>query len=228
MIKLKNVSKIYPNGARALLNVNLEIAKGEFVFLVGASGAGKSTLIKLLYREEVATRGQVLIDNINLVRINAHQVPLVRRKIGVIFQDFKLLPTKTVYENVAFAQQVIGKSMKETKENTNRIIDLVGLSKKKDSFPTELSGGEQQRVCIARALVNRPELLVADEPTGNLDMETSWSIMELLNYVNNAGTTVVMATHARYITDKMNKRVVRIEDGKIASDSIEGAYRIGY
>lgn len=228
MIKLKNVSKIYPNGARALLNVNLEIAKGEFVFLVGASGAGKSTLIKLLYREEMATRGQVLIDNINLVRINAHQVPLVRRKIGVIFQDFKLLPTKTVYENVAFAQQVIGKSMKETKENTNRILDLVGLSKKKDSFPSELSGGEQQRVCIARALVNRPELLVADEPTGNLDVETSWSIMELLNNVNNMGTTIVMATHARYITDKMNKRIVRIDDGKITSDSIEGAYRLGF
>ncbi|AFV03877.1 Cell division transporter, ATP-binding protein FtsE [Dehalobacter sp. UNSWDHB] len=226
MIKLKNVSKIYPNGARALFGVNLDVAKGDFVFLVGASGAGKSTLIKLLYREEIATRGQVLIDNVNLVRMSSSHVPLVRRKIGVIFQDFKLLPAKTVFENVAFAQQVIGKSMKETRENTDTILDLVGLAKKKNAFPSELSGGEQQRTCIARALVNKPALLVADEPTGNLDVDTSWSIMELLNHVNKLGTTVVMATHARYIIEQMNKRVIRIEEGKIVDDSIEGAYRI--
>lgn len=219
MIKLKNVSKIYPNGARALSNINLEVEKGEFVFLVGASGAGKSTLIKLLYREEIATRGQVLINNTNLLRIRSHQVSQIRRNIGVIFQDFKLLPKKTVFENVAFAQQVIGKNVKETKENTNNTLELVGLIRKKDAFPSQLSGGEQQRVCAARALVNRPSLLVADEPTGNLDLETAWGIMELLDRVNKYGTTVVMATHARHIVEKMKKRVIRVEEGMIIEDS---------
>ncbi|NLI91073.1 MAG: cell division ATP-binding protein FtsE [Peptococcaceae bacterium] len=228
MIKLRNVSKIYPNGARALSNISLEIAKGEFVFLVGQSGAGKSTLIKLLYREEIATRGQVFIDNINLVRLKPHQVPKVRRNIGVIFQDFKLLPTKTVFENVAFAQHVIGKNKHEIKANTENILELVGLGKKKDSFPSELSGGEQQRVCVARALVNHPSLLVADEPTGNLDIETAWGIMELLNQINRLGTTVVMATHALQIVQQMNKRVVRVEEGKIAEDTSGGAYRFGF
>lgn len=227
MIKLKNVSKIYPNGARALININLGIAKGEFVFLVGSSGAGKSTLIKLLYREEMATRGQVFIDNTNLVRLKSHQVPMVRRNIGVIFQDFKLLPNKTVFENVAFAQQVIGKNKKEILANTSAILDLVGLTRNKDSFPSELSGGEQQRVCVARALVNNPRILIADEPTGNLDMNTAWGIMELLNHVNKLGTTVVMATHAMQIVKKMRKRVVRIEEGKVAVDSKEEAYTIG-
>lgn len=226
MIRLRNVSKIYPNGARALTNINVEIAKGEFVFLVGPSGAGKSTLIKLLYREEMATRGQVFIDNTNLVRLKANQVPIVRRNIGVIFQDFKLLPTKTVFENVAFAQQVIGKNKKEIRENTIQIIDLVGLGRKKDSFPSELSGGEQQRVCIARALVNHPNLLIADEPTGNLDMETAWGIMEILNQVNKLGTTVVMATHALHIVDQMKKRVIRVEEGTIAEDSAEEEYNV--
>jgi len=226
MIRLRNVSKIYPNGARALTNINVEIAKGEFVFLVGPSGAGKSTLIKLLYREEMATRGQVFIDNTNLVRLKANQVPIVRRNIGVIFQDFKLLPTKTVFENVAFAQQVIGKNKKEIKENTIQIIELVGLGRKKESFPSELSGGEQQRVCIARALVNHPNLLIADEPTGNLDMETAWGIMEILNQVNKLGTTVSMATHALHIVDQMKKRVIRVEEGTIAEDTTEGEYNV--
>jgi len=227
MIKLNNVSKIYPNGARALSNINLEISKGEFVFLVGQSGAGKSTLIKLLYREEIATRGQVFIDNTNLVRLKPHEVPKVRRNIGVIFQDFKLLPTKTVYENVAFAQYVLGKTKKEIRDNTTTILELVGLGRKKDSFPSELSGGEQQRVCIARALVNKPNLLVADEPTGNLDMETAWGIMELLNQINKYGTTVVMATHAMQIVQQMNKRVVRVEEGRITEDSAGEAYKGG-
>jgi cell division transport system ATP-binding protein len=227
MIKLRNVSKIYPNGARALSNINLEVEKGEFVFLVGQSGAGKSTLIKLLYREEIATRGQVLINNTNLVRLKPHQVPLVRRNIGVIFQDFKLLPTQTVFENVAFAQYVLGKSKKEIKAGTETILELVGLGKKKNAFPSELSGGEQQRVCVARALVNRPNLLVADEPTGNLDMDTAWGIMELLDRINKLGTTVIMATHALQIVEQMNKRVVRVEEGKIAEDITEGAYRFG-
>ncbi len=228
MIKLKSVSKIYPNGARALSNVNIEINKGEFVFLVGPSGAGKSTLIKLLYREEIATRGQVFIDKINLVRLRSHEVPKVRRNIGVIFQDFKLLPTKTVFENVAFAQYVIGKNKKDIKENTAIILDLVGLGHKKDSFPSELSGGEQQRVCVARALVNNPNLLVADEPTGNLDMETAWGIMELLNHINKLGTTVVMATHALHIVQQMNKRVIRVEDGRIAEDITGGGHTVGF
>ncbi|MGI6451518.1 MAG: cell division ATP-binding protein FtsE [Desulfitobacteriia bacterium] len=227
MIKLKNVSKIYPNGARALLNIDLKIAKGEFVFLVGPSGAGKSTLIKLLYREEMATRGQVFIDNVNLVRLKPREVPLVRRNIGVVFQDFKLLPNKTVFENVAFAQQVLGKNKKEVKENTLRTLELVGLLRKKGSFPSELSGGEQQRVCVARALVNRPKILIADEPTGNLDMENALSIMQLLDQINKFGTTVVMATHALHIVELMKKRVIRVEEGQIAEDSMGEANKIG-
>ena len=223
MISIKNVSKIFPNGARALSNINLEISKSEFVFLVGPSGAGKSTLIKLLYREEEATRGQVSIDNINLSRLSSKQVPLLRRKTGVIFQDFKLLPTKTVFENVAFAQQVIGKSKQDTKDNTSFILELVGLSRKKDAFPFELSGGEQQRVCVARALVNQPQILLADEPTGNLDINNAWSIMSLLEKINEKGTTVVMATHALHIVEKMKKRVVRVEEGRVVDDNLEEA-----
>lgn len=227
MISIKSVSKNYPNGARALSNINLEISKAEFVFLVGPSGAGKSTLIKLLYREELATRGQVLIDNINLSRLNSKQVPLIRRRTGVIFQDYKLLLTKTVFENIAFAQQVIGKSKQETKQNTLNILELVGLSHKKDVFPSELSGGEQQRVCVARALVNQPQILLADEPTGNLDINNAWSIMNLLERINKQGTTVVMATHAMYIVEEMNKRVVRVEEGRIIDDNLEEAYGSG-
>lgn len=218
MIKFKNVSKIYANGARALSNINLEINSGEFVFLVGPSGAGKSTLIKLLYREETATRGQVLLNNVNLARLRSNQVSTIRRQIGVVFQDFKLLPSKTVFENIAFAQQVIGKAKKDIRGNTLEILKLVGLERKKDSFPYELSGGEQQRVCVARALVNRPNLLVADEPTGNLDIETAWDIMELLDKINKLGTTVVMATHALHIVEQMNKRVIRVEGGRIVVD----------
>ncbi|KUO62002.1 MAG: cell division ATP-binding protein FtsE [Gracilibacter sp. BRH_c7a] len=224
MISIKNVSKIYSNGARALSNINLEISKSEFVFLVGPSGAGKSTLIKLMYREEEATRGQVFIDTINLSRLNPKQVPLLRRRTGVIFQDFKLLPTKTVFENVAFAQQVIGKSKQEIKVNTLNILELVGLSRKKDSFPSELSGGEQQRVCVARALVNKPQILLADEPTGNLDIDNAWGIMELLDKINREGTTVVMATHAMHIVEKMAKRVVKVEEGRITDHKLGEAY----
>lgn len=225
MISIKNVSKIYPNGARALSNINLEISRSEFVFLVGPSGAGKSTLIKLLYREEEATRGQIIIDNtINLSRLTSKQIPLLRRRIGVIFQDFKLLPTKTVMENVAFAQRVIGKNKHQAKETTLEILDIVGLAHKKDSFPSELSGGEQQRVCVARALVNKPEIILADEPTGNLDIETSWGIMDLLDSINKNGTTVVMATHAIHIVGQMKKRVVNVIDGRIVEDTREGTY----
>ncbi|MDR1603747.1 MAG: cell division ATP-binding protein FtsE [Gracilibacteraceae bacterium] len=221
MISLKNVSKIYANGARALHNVDLDIAAGEFVFLVGQSGAGKSTLIKLLYREETATRGLVMVNKFNLMRLRNYQIPAYRRRIGVIFQDFKLLPNKSVFENVSFAQQVIGKPKRERKANTDKMLALVGLSHKARSFPGELSGGEQQRVCIARAMVNNPLLLVADEPTGNLDETTAWEIMRLLYELNRLGTTVVMATHAMYIVNKMQKRVVRVERGRIAGEQPE-------
>jgi len=224
MIQLTNVTKTYPNGARALVVVNLKIGKGEFVFLVGPSGAGKSTLIRLLYREEIPTRGQVIVSGKNLVRMRESEVPHLRRSIGVVFQDFRLLPNKTVFENVAFALEVIGVSKKEVKQRTQAALELVGLSKKEKAFTQELSGGEQQRTCVARAIINNPSLLVADEPTGNLDPETAWGIMDLLYNINKRGTTVVMATHAREIVDQMKKRVVAVEDGKVVRDEVKGAY----
>ncbi|HWQ70713.1 MAG TPA: cell division ATP-binding protein FtsE [Desulfitobacteriaceae bacterium] len=224
MIRLTNVSKIYPNGARALVDINMNIGKGEFVFLVGPSGAGKSTLIRLLYREEIPTRGQVVINNKNLVRLKDREVPYHRRNIGVIFQDFKLLPNKTILENVAFALEVIGVSRREVQRRSREALDLVGLSPRENSFSHQLSGGEQQRVCVARAIVNRPALLVADEPTGNLDHDTAWGIMDLLNNINKRGTTVIMASHAREIVNLMQKRVVAIESGRIVRDEEKGAY----
>lgn len=224
MIQLTNVSKIYQNGAKALVNVNLKIGKGDFVFLVGPSGAGKSTLIKLLYRDETPTRGQVQINNQNLVRMREREVPYLRRKIGVIFQDFKLLPNKTAFENVAFALEVIGVVKREVQERTRLSLDLVGLAGKENVFPHELSGGEQQRVCVARAIINNPALLVADEPTGNLDPETAGEIVDLLYNINKRGTTVVMATHARAIVNRMQKRVIAIEDGCIVRDEEQGGY----
>ncbi len=224
MIQLTNVSKIYQNGAKALVNVNLKIGKGDFVFLVGPSGAGKSTLIKLLYRDETPTRGQVQINSKNLVRMKEREVPYLRRSIGVIFQDFKLLPTKTVFENVAFALEVIGVAKSEVQGRTRASLEMVGLAAKENSFPHELSGGEQQRVCVARAIINNPALLVADEPTGNLDPDTAWEIMDLLYNINKRGTTVVMATHARAIVNKMQKRVIAIEDGRVARDEEQGGY----
>lgn len=224
MIQLTNVSKIYPNGARALVDVNLKIGKGDFVFLVGPSGAGKSTLIKLFYREEIPTRGQVSINSKNLVRMKEREVPFLRRNIGVIFQDFKLMPNKTVHENVAFALEVIGVARKEIQIRTRATLELVGLARKENAYPHELSGGEQQRVCVARAIINNPALLVADEPTGNLDPETAWGIMDLLYNINKRGTTIVMATHAKAIVNKMQKRVIAIEDGRIARDEEKGGY----
>lgn len=224
MIQITNVSKIYSNGARALVDINLNIDSGEFVFLVGPSGAGKSTLIRLLYREEIPTRGQVLLNGKNLLRMKDREVPHLRRNIGVIFQDFRLLPSKTVFENVAFALEVIGVTKNEVINRTRVALDLVGLASKETAFPNELSGGEQQRVSVARAIVNNPALLVADEPTGNLDPETAWGIMDLLYNINKRGTTVVMATHARNIVDKMQKRVIAIENGKVARDDQQGGY----
>ena len=224
MIQMTNVSKTYSNGAKALVDVTLRIKKGEFVFLVGPSGAGKSTLIRLLYREEVPTRGQVLLNNRNLVRMREREVPLLRRTIGVIFQDFKLLPNKTVTENVSFALHVLGTGKHELQVRTRNVLELVGLASKEKSFPHELSGGEQQRVCVARAIVNNPGLLVADEPTGNLDPETAWGIMDLLHNINKRGTTVIMATHAQDIVDQMQKPVVAIENGRVVRDQQKGVY----
>jgi cell division transport system ATP-binding protein len=224
MIRLSNVSKIYPNGARALVDITIDIGKGEFVFLVGPSGAGKSTLIRLLYREEIPTRGQVVINNKNLVRLKDREVPYHRRNIGVIFQDFKLLPNKTVLENVAFALEVIGVSRREVRRRSREAIEMVGLSAREKSLSHQLSGGEQQRACVARAIINSPALLVADEPTGNLDYDTAWGIMDLLNSINKRGTTVIMATHARQIVNRMQKRVIAIENGRMVRDEEKGAY----
>ncbi len=224
MIQITNVSKIYSNGARALVDINVKIGRGEYVFLVGPSGAGKSTLIRLLYREEIPTRGQVVLNSKNLVRLKDREVPYLRRNIGVIFQDFKLLTNKTVLENVAFALEVIGVSKREVQKRSREVIELVGLSARESSFPHQLSGGEQQRVCVARAIINNPALLVADEPTGNLDHDTAWEIMDLLYNINKRGTTVIMATHARDIVNQMQKRVIAIEAGRVVRDEEKGVY----
>jgi len=224
LIQMYNVSKIYPNGVKALTDVSLHIRKGEFVFLVGPSGAGKSTLTKLVFREELPTRGQIMVNGINIVRMKDKEVPFLRRKIGVIFQDFRLLPNKTVYENVAFALEVAEASSKEIKKAVPAVLNLVGLARKAEMLPTELSGGEQQRVSIARAIVNNPVMIIADEPTGNLDPETSWEIMNLLVEINKLGTTIVMATHAKDIVDALQKRVIAIENGRVVRDEQKGAY----
>ncbi|HWJ02139.1 MAG TPA: cell division ATP-binding protein FtsE [Verrucomicrobiae bacterium] len=223
-IQLTNVSKTYTNGVRALIDVSLRINKGEFVFLVGPSGAGKSTIIKLLFREEGASRGQVMVNGKNLMRLGEGRVPYLRRNMGIIFQDFKLLPNKTVYDNVAFGLQVVGASSREIGEKVPAVLALVGLEKKAQFYPTQLSGGEQQRVCIARAVVNNPPLVLADEPTGNLDPDNSRGIMNLLLDINKRGTTIVMATHARDIVDSLRKRVVAMEHGRIQRDEEKGGY----
>ncbi|MDQ0285119.1 cell division transport system ATP-binding protein [Desulfofundulus luciae] len=225
MIRFYGVTKIYPNGVKALDNVNLHIKKGEFLFLIGPSGAGKSTLTKLIFREELPTRGQVLFNGRNVARLRSREVPYLRRKIGMVFQDFRLLPQKTVFENVAFALEVTGASSREIKRRVPEALKLVGLEGKAGVLPAQLSGGEQQRVGIARAIVNNPVLLIADEPTGNLDPETSWGLMELFQKINNNGTTILMVTHARDIVDAMKKRVVALESGRIVRDEEGGGYR---
>ena len=227
MISLRNVSLIYPNGVRALDNVTLEIGKGDFVFLVGHSGTGKSSLLKLLYRETVATNGEITVDGVRVDRLKRGRIPALRRHLGVVFQDFKLLNDKTVWENVAFAMQVTGAHTKDIMRQVPRALDLVGLSHKSRMFPGELSGGEQQRTAIARALVNNPKLLLCDEPTGNLDPSNTTEIMELLLRINLKGTTVVVATHNQAVVDRMRRRVVRLEDGKIVTDEERGYYYLG-
>lgn len=224
MIELYNVSKVYPNGVKALVDVSLSIDKGEFVFLVGPSGAGKSTLVKLLYREELPTRGQLMVAGRSLLRMKRREVAMLRRNIGVVFQDFRLLPQMTVAENVAFAMQVIEASPRDIKKRVPEVLKMVGLSHKANILPDELSGGEQQRVSIARAIVNNPMVLIADEPTGNLDAKTSWDIMNLLTEINKRGTTVIMATHAREIVDQMRKRVIALESSRVVRDEKKGAY----
>ena len=224
MIELKNISKKYPNGTIALKGINLQIAKGEFVFIVGSSGSGKSTLIKLILKEEDPTEGEVFVNGYQVSTMNRKDVPYLRRGLGVVFQDFRLLPNKTVYENIAFAMQITEAQPKEIRRQVPMSLALVGLSRKANVYPNQLSGGEQQRVALARALVNNPSLLVADEPTGNLDPETTWEIMKLLSEINHRGTTVIIATHEKMSVDVMKKRVIALDKGVIIRDQEKGLY----
>jgi cell division transport system ATP-binding protein len=224
MIEMQDVYKTYPNGVIALNGISVRIKQGEFVYVVGPSGAGKSTFIKMMYREEKPTSGSIMINGVNLAKLKDSKVPLLRRHIGVVFQDFKLLPKLTVYENVAFALEVIEESPKTIKKKVMEVLDLVGLKHKARFYPNELSGGEQQRVSIARSIVNSPKIVIADEPTGNLDPDTSWGIMELFEEINDRGTTIVMATHNREIVNTIKRRVIAIENGKIVRDEARGEY----
>jgi cell division transport system ATP-binding protein len=225
MILFDGVSKVYQGGVVGLQDVSLQIDKGEFVFLVGPSGSGKSTFVKLLLKELDVTSGNLIVGGKSLPKLKRSKVPVLRRNIGCVFQDFKLLPTRTVYQNVAYALQVQGKSRGEIRRKVPDIVGLVGLADKSDRYPHELSGGEQQRVSVARAFVNHPPLLIADEPTGNLDPDTSVGIMQLLYRINRAGTTVVMATHDREMVDKMRRRVIQLEDGRVVRDDRRGGYQ---
>jgi cell division transport system ATP-binding protein len=227
VIRLENVTKHYQNGAAALKDVSFEINRGEFVFLIGSSGSGKTTLIKLMTREEKPDSGSIWVAGKNLVTMPNWRVPYFRRNIGVVFQDFRLLPNKTVFQNVAFALEVIGKPKKYISRQVPQILKLVGLDQKADRLPNQLSGGEQQRVAIARAFVNRPLILLADEPTGNLDPDTSWGVMSLLERINRTGTAVVMATHDAGIVDSMRRRVIEINNGEVSRDQSRGVYGIG-
>ena len=224
MISLLDVSKKYKNGQLALDNISMEIEAGEFVFLCGQSGAGKSTLIRLLFREEAVSHGEIIVNNRNLVRMKRRDLLKHRREMGMIFQDYRLLPKKSVYENVAYAMEVTEQTRTEIAIRVPEILEIVGLSDKADSFPNELSGGEQQRVAIARALVNQPSILVADEPTGNLDPQNSLELMDILTRINERGTTIIMATHANDIVNQMQKRVIMLNQGQITYDEEKGVY----
>ena len=224
MINLCGISKVYDNGCVALSDITVDIPKGDFVFLVGPSGAGKSTFIKLLFREELPTEGTLIVNGRNVGELQPAEVPYLRRNLGIVFQDYRLLPNKTVYENVAFAMQVIEVSNREINKRVTQVLDLVGLRHKGKCCPLELSGGEQQRIAIARAIVNNPEVVIADEPTGNLDPETSWEIMKIFSQINKGGTTVLMVTHDKTVVDAMKKRVIAFENGKIARDEVKGVY----
>jgi cell division transport system ATP-binding protein len=224
VISFHGVGKTYPNGTVALRAVDLAIYQKDFVFLVGASGAGKSTLVRLLIREEIASTGRIFVDGQEITRMPRRRLPKLRRKFGIVFQDFKLLPRSTVSQNVAFALQVTRPGQRHLKEKVEEALWIVGLEDKLNKFPDELSGGEQQRVAIARALVHRPRIFLADEPTGNLDPDTSWGIVQLLLQINHRGTTVLMATHNREIVDLVRRRVIAVENGRVVRDEIEGQY----
>jgi len=224
MIEFRNVSKTYSTGTEAVHNANFKIEKGEFAFLVGSSGSGKSTLIKMILKEENPTSGNIIINGKDTTYLKPKRVPFLRRSMGIVFQDFRLLPDKTVYDNVAFAMYIVRATPKHIRRQVPMVLSLVGLSGKAKMYPNELSGGEQQRVALARALVNNPSMLIADEPTGNLDPDTAWDIMTLLNDINMRGTTVVVATHAKEIVDKMKKRVIHINKGIIDRDDEKGGY----
>ncbi|RWR13570.1 cell division ATP-binding protein FtsE [Siminovitchia fortis] len=224
MIEMQDVSKKYPNGIIAVNGLDILINQGEFVYVVGPSGAGKTTFIKMVYREESPTSGKIIVNGVDISKLKNREVPYLRRNIGVVFQDFKLLPTLTVFENVAFAMEVTEHHPKEIKRRVMEVLALVGLKHKVRMLPSELSGGEQQRVSIARSIVNRPQVVIADEPTGNLDPETSWEIMNLLEEINAQGTTVIMATHNREVVNTIKHRVVAIENGIIVRDEQQGEY----
>ena len=221
---MQDVMKKYSNGTTAIRNLSVSIKPGEFVYVVGPSGAGKSTFIKMIFREELPSEGSLVVNGRNVTEMTLKDVPYLRRGLGIIFQDYRLLQDKTVYENVAFAMQVVEAPRREMQKRVNTVLDLVGLKDKVKSFPTQLSGGEQQRVAIARAIVNNPMVVIADEPTGNLDPETSWDIMKIFDRINKDGTTIVMATHDKSIVDTMKKRVIAIENGRIIRDEARGVY----
>ncbi len=224
MIKFSNVTKVYKNGVKALDKVSFNIKKSEFVSIVGQSGYGKSTILKLIIGEEMPTEGRVYVSGYDVSKLSAHQLHLLRKKVGMIFQDFKLLPKKTVFENVAFTLEVDGATNKEIEEDVPKVLKLVGLLHKADKFPNELSGGEKQRVAIARALVNRPDILIADEPTGSLDALNTWDVIRLLLKINEFGATVILATHSREVVNMLNKRVITLDKGKIVRDEENGRY----
>lgn len=225
IIKLKNVSKQYKNGVTAIYDLNLSIAKGSFVFVIGGSGSGKSTFIKMLYREEKPSKGQIIVGGINVAKLRNSRVYKLRRKLGIVFQDYRLLPKLTVYENVAFAMEVIGATKQETRKKTLKAIEVVGLKNKVHNYPDQLSGGEQQRVAIARAIVNEPKMLLCDEPTGNLDPAMSIEIMKVLEDINEKlGTTIIVVTHDKAIVNKMKKQVITLKDGRLVNNIEKGTY----
>lgn len=224
MLLLTGISKIYPNGSVALRDINVHIKAGDFVFVVGPSGAGKSTFIKMLFREVIPSTGKLYVDGIDVLALEDEEIPYLRRQLGIIFQDYRLLPDRTVYDNVAFAMQVIEAPYIKIKRRVTAVLELVGLRSRAGAYPGELSGGEQQRIAIARAIVNEPSLVIADEPTGNLDPETSKDIMRIFTEINDAGTTIIMATHDKEIVNSMGKRVIAIKNGSIVRDDQEGVY----
>lgn len=224
MIEMQDVWKTYPDGTQALRGISIKVDRNDFLYVVGPSGAGKSTFMKLIYREERLTKGQIFVNGFNIEKLKQRKIPYFRRNIGVVFQDFRLLPKLTIYQNIAFAMEVIEANPKLIKKRTMEVLELVKLRDKANSLPGQLSGGEQQRIAIARAIVNNPSVIVADEPTGNLDPETSWGIMKLLEEINFRGTTIIMATHNKDIVNSMRKRVIAIENGLIARDELRGDY----